>query len=190
MRLKDESKQKAIFKATVKLVNELGFVSSSVAKIAKEASVSPATIYVYYKNKDDLLVSTYTAIKQDLSAAILKDFDDSLPIRDIFRNTWFCLFDYISNNRDDFQFTEQFASSPYSDQVNEEEIKAYFEPLIKILVRGIQQKIIKNVHQDIIGTFLFYPVMILSNARLCRTFEPTQENMDVAFGLAWDAIKF
>jgi AcrR family transcriptional regulator len=190
MRLKDEFKQKAIFKATVKLVNELGFVSSSVAKIAKEADVSPATIYVYYKNKDDLLASTYRAIKQDISAAILNDFDETLPIRDIFRNTWFNLFDYISTNREDFQFTEQFANSPYSDQVNRAEIEGYFEPLIRVLMRGIQQKIIKNVHQDIIGTFLFYPVMILTNSRLCQTFEPTHDNMDTAFGLAWDAIKF
>ena len=58
MRTKDEGKQDAIIKATIKLVNEIGFVSSSVAKIAKEANVSPATIYVYYQNKEDLLIST------------------------------------------------------------------------------------------------------------------------------------
>ena len=69
MRVKDDEKQEALFEATVKLVNEIGFVSSSVSKIAKEANVSPATIYVYYKNKEDLLVSTYIAIKLDLSTA-------------------------------------------------------------------------------------------------------------------------
>ena len=37
MRIKDDIKQEALFQATVKLVNEIGFVSSSVAKIAKEA---------------------------------------------------------------------------------------------------------------------------------------------------------
>lgn len=189
MRLKDEFKQRAIFKATVKLVNELGFVSSSVAKIAKEAGVSPATIYVYYKNKDDLLVSTYTAIKQDVSQAILAGFDEALPIRDIFRKVWFNLFDYIVNNRADFQFTEQFANSPYSDQVNRDEIESYFEPLIQVVITGIQQKIIKDVHQDILGVFLFFPVMILSNPRMCHGFEPKRKNMETAFNLAWDAVK-
>ena len=50
MRTKDEEKQDALFEATVKLVNEIGFAASSVAKIAKEANVSAATLYIYYRN--------------------------------------------------------------------------------------------------------------------------------------------
>lgn len=100
MRHKDENKQDAIIKATIKLVNEIGFVASSVAKIAKEANVSPATIYIYYKNKEDLLVSTYIDIKQKLSTAIIKDFDESQPIRDILKKMWFNSFDYTSKYHD------------------------------------------------------------------------------------------
>ena len=77
MRIKDEHKQEAIIRATIKLVNKIGFVSSSVAKIAKEANVSPATIYIYYKNKDDLLVSTFLDIKQQMGAALLKGLDEN-----------------------------------------------------------------------------------------------------------------
>ena len=64
MRTKDDVKQEALVEATVKLVNQIGFAASSVAKIAKEAGVSPATLYIYYKNKEDLLVSTYVEIKK------------------------------------------------------------------------------------------------------------------------------
>ena len=96
MRTRDDEKQEALFEATVKLVNEIGFVSSSVSKIAKEAGVSPATIYVYYKNKEDLLVSTYIDIKLHISRAILKNFDDTLPIRDILKGVWFSMFEYLS----------------------------------------------------------------------------------------------
>ena len=92
MRTKDDEKEAALFEATVKLVNEIGFASSSVSKIAREAGVSPATIYVYYKNKEDLLVSTYIAIKLDLSKALLRDFNDRRPIRDILRKVWFNMF--------------------------------------------------------------------------------------------------
>ena len=60
MRLQDENKKAAIFHATIKLVNEIGFASASIAKIA---NVSPATIYIYYKNKDDLLVSIFVDIQ-------------------------------------------------------------------------------------------------------------------------------
>jgi AcrR family transcriptional regulator len=189
MRTKDEFKQDAIIKATIKLVNEIGFVASSVSKIAKEANVSPATIYIYYKNKEDLLVSTYVEIKKKLSYSILKDFDDSLPIRDIFKRMWYNAFDYISQHPEYFQFTEQFSNSPFAELVNKEEVEKSFEPMIKVIQRGIEQKIIKNVNIDILISFMFYPIFTLSNVRLCSGFEKNADNIETAFTLAWDAIK-
>ncbi len=189
MRTKDDEKKEALFEATVKLVNEIGFASSSVSKIAKEANVSPATIYVYYKNKEDLLVSTYIEIKLNLSKAILFDFNDKLPIRDILRNVWFNMFEYISNNLEYYKFAEQFSNSPYSSLVNKQEVEQYFDPLINVLQSGIEQKIIKNVNLDILGAFMFYPITVLANSRLCQDFELNEENIEIAFTLAWDAIK-
>ncbi|MGD8764128.1 MAG: TetR/AcrR family transcriptional regulator [Desulfobacteraceae bacterium] len=189
MRIKDDEKEAALFEATVKLVNEIGFASSSVSKIAREAGVSPATVYVYYKNKEDLLVSTYIAIKLDFSKAMLSGFNDRLPIRDILRNVWFNMFEYISNNLEYYKFVEQFSSSPYSSLVNRQEVEQYFVPLIKVLQTGIEQKIIKNVNFDILTTFLYYPITVLANPGLCQDFELNEENIETAFTLAWDAIK-
>ena len=189
MRHKDENKQDAIIKATIKLVNEIGFVASSVAKIAKEANVSPATIYIYYKNKEDLLVSTYIDIKQKLSTAIIKDFDESQPIRDILKKMWFNAFDYTSKYPDYFQFTEQFSNSAYNSLVNKQDVEKFFEPMIKTLQEGIRQKIIKDVSLEILSVYMFYPVMLLSNSRICANFELNAENIETAFTCAWDAIK-
>ena len=189
MRTKDDEKEAALFEATVKLVNEIGFASSSVSKIAKEAGVSPATIYVYYKNKEDLLVSTYIEIKLDLSRFLLKNFNDKLPIRDILRNVWFNMFEYISNNLEYFKFVEQFSNSPYRSLVNKQEVEQYFEPIAKVLQTGIDQKIIKNVNFDILTAFMYHPIAFLANPSLCTTFELNEENIETAFTLAWDAIK-
>ena len=189
MRTKDDEKEAALFEATVKLVNEIGFASSSVSKIAREAGVSPATIYVYYKNKEDLLVSTYIEIKLDLSKALLRDFNDKLPIRDILRNVWFNMFEYISNNLEYYKFVEQFSNSPYSSLVNKQEVEQYFVPLIKVLQTGIEQKIIKNVNFDILTAFMYHPITVLANPGLCQDFELNEENIETAFTLAWDAIK-
>lgn len=189
MRHKDESKQEAIIQATVKLVNEIGFVASSVSKIAKEANVSPATIYIYYKNKEDLLVSTYVTIKQKIGEAVLKDFDARLPIRDILRKVWFNIFEYIDDNREYFQFAEQFSNSPYSALVNKEEVEKSFLPMINVLHKGIEQKIIKDVDHDILAAFIYYPILILSNSKLCAGFEKNEKNIETAFTMAWDAVK-
>ena len=189
MRIKDINKQEAIISATVELVNEIGFVSSSVSKIAKKANVSPATIYIYYKNKEDLLISTYVEIKKKMSLAILKTFDESKPFRDILNNLWVNGFEFVKENRALYQYSEQFSSSPYSDLVSHKELEKHFEPIINVLQNGIEQKVIKDVPFDILATFIFYPIMILSNPKMCRTLELNDEIIETSFTLAWDAIK-
>jgi AcrR family transcriptional regulator len=189
MRTKDEEKIEALFQATVNLVNEIGFAASSVSKIAKEAQVSPATLYVYYKNKEDLLVSTYVAIKRELSQAVLQDFDESRPIRDTLRLVWRNLFDHISRHLDHFRYMEQFGNSPYTDRVDHSMLERFLEPLFRVVQRGIDEKIIKNVDRDILGVFIWHPVMVLANPRHCKSFEITDENIEDAFTMSWDAIK-
>jgi len=190
MRVKDEIKQEALFNATVKLVNDIGFVSSSVAKIAKEAKISPATLYVYHKNKEELLVSTYLTIKKNIGKAIHEGFDETLPIRDILKAVWFNMFAYIERYPDHFQYTEQFANSPYQLLVDKREIEKHFVPVMGVVYEGIQQKIIKDVHFDILTAFMFIPILSLANEKICQDFKPTPENIETAFTLAWDAIKF
>lgn len=189
MRTRDEIKQDALFNATVKLVNEIGFASSSVSKIAKEAGISPATVYIYYKNKEDLLISTYMDIKKDFMAAMLKDFDASQPIRDILRKLWFNMFAYISDHQADFRFTEQFANSPYTELVDTQEIDQMLMPIIQVVQRGIEQKILKNVSFEVISAFGFYPIYTLANPKLCTQFRKSETDIETAFTLAWDAIK-
>jgi len=189
MRTKDDQKKEALFKATTKLVNEIGFAASSVSKIAGEANVSPSTIYVYFKNKEDLLVSTYLEIKYRLADALLHDFDDSLPIRDIIKNAWLSVFNFVSNQLEEYDYIEQFANSPYSSRVDKEALEKEYLPLINVLARGIEQKIIKNVDMNIISAFLFNPVSRLANPRLCHGLEMDAEHLEQAFDMAWDAIR-
>ncbi len=189
MRTRDDEKQEALFKATVKLVNAIGFAASSVSKIAKEANVSAATLYIYYKNKEDLLVSTYLTIKQVVAGALLEDFDPRRPIRDILKKAWFNMFRFATEHSDYFHFAEQFSNSPYADLVDRTEVEKYFDPMLQVLRKGIEDKIIKNVSLDILRAFMFYPIAALANSRVCIDFKITDANIETAFNLAWDAIK-
>jgi AcrR family transcriptional regulator len=189
MRTKDDEKKEALFKATIKLVNEIGFDSSSVSKIASEAGVSPSTIYVYYKNKEDLLVSTYIDIKMDMSEAMLRDFDDARPIRDILYTTWYNFFEYVSQNLEHYLFCEQFANSPYSELVDKVALEKHFMAIINVLERGVEQKIIKDVNRHFLAAFLFQPISYLANPNKCIGLDMKDDDIETAFTMAWDAIK-
>ncbi len=57
--MKDINKHKKILKAAVKVFAEKGFYNARVSEIAKEADVADGTIYLYFKNKDDILISLF-----------------------------------------------------------------------------------------------------------------------------------
>ncbi|SHG80021.1 TetR/AcrR family transcriptional regulator [Ornithinibacillus halophilus] len=59
MDTKNKPKYKLIIDAAVKVIAENGYHNSQVSKIAKEAGVADGTIYLYFKNKEDILVSVF-----------------------------------------------------------------------------------------------------------------------------------
>ncbi|WP_216828873.1 TetR/AcrR family transcriptional regulator [Alkalihalobacterium elongatum] len=48
-----------IIEAAVKVIAENGYHHAQVSKIAKEAGVADGTIYLYFKNKEDILISLF-----------------------------------------------------------------------------------------------------------------------------------
>ncbi len=48
-----------IIDATVEVIAENGYHQSQVSKIAKQAGVADGTIYLYFKNKEDILISLF-----------------------------------------------------------------------------------------------------------------------------------
>lgn len=56
---KNAEKYHRILEAACKVFAEMGFHQSTISLIAKEAGVADGTIYLYFKNKDDILVQFY-----------------------------------------------------------------------------------------------------------------------------------
>ena len=57
MRTRDENKEQTVQQKALELLVNQGFEGFSMQKLAKAAKVSPATLYIYYKDKDDLITS-------------------------------------------------------------------------------------------------------------------------------------
>lgn len=56
---RNTKKYHQILEAAVKVFAEQGFFQSTVAQVAKRAGVADGTIYLYFKNKDDILIQIY-----------------------------------------------------------------------------------------------------------------------------------
>ncbi|WP_440895631.1 TetR/AcrR family transcriptional regulator [Amphibacillus sp. Q70] len=79
------NKQKKIKKAACKLFKEYGIEKTSISEIAKEAQVSPASIYNYFKTKDGLVIE----VARDLIEASLKEkeilWNSDLPFNELLK---------------------------------------------------------------------------------------------------------
>ena len=68
------NKKERIINAAIKIFADKGFYTANVADVAREAGVADGTIYLYFKNKDDLLISLFETKMED----ILKRFSTLL----------------------------------------------------------------------------------------------------------------
>ena len=57
---RDKPKYKQIIDAAVVVIADNGYHQAQVSKIAKQAGVADGTIYLYFKNKEDILISLFT----------------------------------------------------------------------------------------------------------------------------------
>ncbi len=63
-------KRERILTAAERIFARHGFFAAKVADVAKEAGVADGTIYLYFKNKDDLLISVFERRMQQLLDAL------------------------------------------------------------------------------------------------------------------------
>jgi TetR/AcrR family fatty acid metabolism transcriptional regulator len=66
---KANGKYEAILRAAIKVFAGSGFFNSKVADVAREAGVADGTVYLYFKNKDDILASIFNHYMDDALAA-------------------------------------------------------------------------------------------------------------------------
>ena len=58
-RKNNDDKRERILKAATQVFAQHGFFNSKISEIAKAANVADGTIYLYFKNKDDLLICLF-----------------------------------------------------------------------------------------------------------------------------------
>ena len=79
---KRSDKRKRILKGALKAFALKGFYNTKVSEIAQKAGVADGTIYLYFKNKDDLLISLFEERMEWIIARITADLnklgDDTL----------------------------------------------------------------------------------------------------------------
>ena len=89
-----------IINAARKIFSNKGFNSATMEEIALEAELSPGTLYLYFKNKEELHISLSIEILKYLTDEIQKVVPLDISVKekiDKFRDVFIDVYEYDSN---------------------------------------------------------------------------------------------
>lgn len=157
---KNKPKYNQIIEAAVQVIAENGYHTSQVSKIAKKAGVADGTIYLYFKNKEDILISVF----EEKMGQFINRISDEIKKKDNANDKLYVLiqmhFRQLSEDPHLAVVTqlELRQSNPaLRIQINKV-LKPYLAVIDSIIQEGIEEKIFRNklniplVRQMIFGT--------------------------------------
>ena len=156
-RVEKNNKYHQILEAAVKVFARQGFHQSTVAQIAKEAGVADGTIYLYFKNKDDILVQFFSFRAKQVFERFREAVDGAQNSRDKLRNLVHRHLAEFQRDRDGavvYQ-VETHQSSRLAEAQIKEMSKMYRDLISEIIEQGQQEGTIrKDLYVGLVKRFI------------------------------------
>src|SRR5918912_4298073 len=137
--MRDPDKPQQIIDAAVRVFARNGFYNSRVSDIAREAGIASGTIYLYFKTKDEILVTLFrekmAAFVSALRSEIAGEKDPEAKIRRLVRLHFEVL--EASPDMAEVVQVELRQGQKFFRGASAHEISAYFELIGSILHEGV-----------------------------------------------------
>lgn len=191
MRPLDPDKREKILKSVYVLTGKQGLASVTISGISKTAEVAAGTLYIYFKNKEEVVQLAYAAVEDKMTQAMYRDFDINLPVRQSLKKIYINMLNYRLNHYDETVFIDQYQQSGYI-QLNFSKQLAEYEkqnkPLYDLLEKGQREGIIKALDAIILISFFDGAVRSCSTGIIQKLFPLGQQLIDDCFDLVWRGI--
>ena len=189
MRVKDKSKIETIFKATLTLVKERGLAGITINDISKAAFIGTGTLYIYFKNKDELIKALFVECRQQSALHYFEDLRPGAPFEERMRKTFTNIISYKVNYFEVSVFLEQYYHSPFVCTTDIRKKETALKPLLDLLKEGVETKKIKNIEIQLVVSYLFGIIneMVKKAYFTKKKFSP--DVIDNVYDMFWDGIK-
>jgi TetR/AcrR family fatty acid metabolism transcriptional regulator len=135
-----------ILEAAVKVFAEQGFFQSTVSQIAKEAGVADGTIYLYFKNKEDILVQFYGYKARQVFARFREEVDGADTAVEKLRKLIFRHLEEFQNDRNMAMVyrAETHKNSRLVEEQIKEMSKMYHDIVSEIVEQGQEEGVMRR----------------------------------------------
>lgn len=109
-----------IFSATERLMAKDGLHHLSMHKIAKEAGISPGTIYIHFKSKEDLLENLAQHIFAEFHRTLALNHNENLDFYSQYQQFWWNLWNALRQEPNTVLNIHQYRSLPGFEKLMKE----------------------------------------------------------------------
>jgi TetR/AcrR family transcriptional repressor of multidrug resistance operon len=178
MRPKNLEKEAAIRTTALRIIAEEGLENLTMQKLAKEAQISPRTIYIKYKDKDDLLIKLFIdEVLGVYEQAVLENFSESMELEAGVKRVWLNAFHYFIRHKPAFVLMQYGKSSPLLNKAfQERDIRQgqFFAPIHRFLAQQVLLGVIRDFPFEVHRALLFAPLLDLVNEYFEHADRPRQ----------------
>ena len=158
MRVRDEIKERAIRDKALQMIVKEGLDGFSMQKLARSANVSPATIYIYFKDKEDLVLQLCHEAGERMLDITLKDFDPSMSFSEGLKRQWINRIKYCMKYPGQMDFLEQLRHSPYSEKLTEMMGERFRKVMGSFVSNAINRNELVKVPIEVYWSIAFAPL--------------------------------
>jgi len=183
-----QDKKAATLRATLELISEQGLDATPMSQIASRANIGVGTIYRYFDNKEQLINALYLQLKTRVNQAVIVDHSDELPVKELFIKSLKNVFHYYLENPSELRFLEQYENSPILTASTREENMRLSGPAYRLLQRGLEQQLIKELPVGILGALFSGALTALAKFHLSAGGTFQEQELDTALEGIWDML--
>jgi DNA-binding transcriptional regulator YbjK len=189
VRIKDESKIECIYKATLELVKERGLAGITMGDISKAASIATGTLYIYFKNKEELIKALFAACRQQSAQQYFAGIDANDPFEKRMQKLFTNIMGYKIMFFEVSAFLEQSYHSPFVCSTDLKKKQKALQPLFDLVKEGIEKKKIKDVEVQLIVSYTFGIINEMVKRSYFSNKKLTPETIKQLYTMYWDGIK-
>ncbi|MCF6164633.1 transcription regulator [Furfurilactobacillus rossiae] len=174
MREKDENRRQHILDVTTKMIISEGISGVTLTKVAKAAGISQSNIYIYFKDKADIVKQTFLSRKQLIGDYLMTHYS---PKGSAIENlTLFAraLYQFAIEDPDDMALIQQFNASPVlaTLDLSKEDAELNFNQIFKELKQGVEDGELREMDPDVILTMGFVTITTYAQRVAAKTIDP------------------
>lgn len=183
---KDQTRRK-LRDAVVAEAVEKGFSAASVAGVVARAHVSAGTVYVHFKNKDDMLQQVFLEIKSEFHAIMVaaKAEPDSAAM---IRRMWFDMFDFVAAHPAEFLFLDTGSSARFLAPTQEAQVHQFSLEINDMLRSGVADGTLADLDAGTLSLLLVAPAMQMARGAVLSGKALPTDHLDVVFARVWRSI--